>query len=280
MIAALCDGMDPDVLTAQAVFRFRCISWGVLVTMPEIIVGGGPLDQVGAGRADLHTIATSCRVGECDAFFSHSWHDNARLKWEALTGWCTEFENTQDRPPTLWLDKVCIDQKNINADLQCLPIFLAACDLLLVISGETYTERLWCCVELFVHVQMVEARDNAKDPIVLTIGADSAEHARVKQSWIKFDATACKCFDQSDKTRMLAVVEQYPGGVTAFNQHIRDVAMTLFGMSRKSLNQRRSARSALRDSPGSSSWSASPVVPEPSIIPGTVAVERHKENGS
>ena len=28
------------------------------------------------------------------------------------------------------------------------------CNLLLVISGPSYTFRLWCCVELFVYVSM------------------------------------------------------------------------------------------------------------------------------
>ena len=103
--------------------------------MPEVILGGGPLDVVGAGRTDLHTVSMPCHIGDCDAFFSHSWHDNAHQKWDALGIWCTGFEDAYKRSPRIWLDKVCIDQKNIQADLQCLPIFLAACNLLLIISG-------------------------------------------------------------------------------------------------------------------------------------------------
>ena len=71
-LASLFEGVDPDILIAQAVDRFRCIPWEVLSVMPEIIVGGGPLDVVGAGAKDLHTLATPCRIGGCDAFFSHS----------------------------------------------------------------------------------------------------------------------------------------------------------------------------------------------------------------
>ena len=141
MLAALFEGRDPEVLIAQAVARFRCISWDVLSRMPEIVVGGGPLDVVGAGENDLHEQSKPCRVGECDAFFSHSWHDDAHQKFDALRDWCGEFENANQRQPQLWFDKVCIDQTNIQADLQCLPIFLAGCNLLLVISGSTYTSR-------------------------------------------------------------------------------------------------------------------------------------------
>ena len=93
---------------AQAVARFRCISWDALSRRPEIIIGGGPLDVVGAGKADLHTLATPCRVGECDAFFSHSWHDNPQLKYDELTRWCVDFEQATTHSPRLWLDKVCI----------------------------------------------------------------------------------------------------------------------------------------------------------------------------
>merc|ERR1711908_167318 len=113
--------------------------------------GGGSLDGEQAS-ADLYQLSEPCRVGECTAFLSHSWHDNPQQKWDVLSNWCADFERNNARSPRLWLDKVCIDQNAIKADLQCLPIFLASCNLLLVISGPTLTSRLWCCVELFVYV--------------------------------------------------------------------------------------------------------------------------------
>ena len=66
MLAALFEGQDPEVLIVQAVARFRCISWDTLSGMSEIIVGGGPLDVVGAGPVDLHALSTPCNVGACD----------------------------------------------------------------------------------------------------------------------------------------------------------------------------------------------------------------------
>ena len=80
-----------------------------------------------------------CQLSQCDAFFSHSWHDPREEKWRALSQWCREFEAQHARAPRLWFDKVCINQANITEDLECLPIFLAGCNRLLVISGETYT---------------------------------------------------------------------------------------------------------------------------------------------
>ena len=231
-LASLFEGVDPDILISQAVDRFRCIPWEVLSGMPEIIVAGGPLDVVGAGVIDLHTFATPCRIGGCDAFFSHSWHDDAHLKLDALSDWCTEFANTQQRSPRLWLDKVCIDQENINADLQCLPIFLAGCNSLLIISGLTYVHRLWCCVELFVYVQMTEEDATHEAPTVLTIGEEDAVHARLRNAFRKFDSAACDCFNPADKTRMFAVIAGSPGGVPAFNDHVRQLASNLFGEAR------------------------------------------------
>jgi len=46
-------------------------------------------------------------------------------------------------------DKACIDQNNIQQSLACLPVFLAGCQMLLVVAGPTYCSRLWCVMELF-----------------------------------------------------------------------------------------------------------------------------------
>ena len=60
-----------------------------------------------------------------------------------------EQEETTGKEVTLWLDKACIDQNNIQQSLACLPIFLAGCQTLLVVAGPTYCSRLWCVMELF-----------------------------------------------------------------------------------------------------------------------------------
>ena len=41
------------------------------------------------------------------------------------------------------------DQSNIQQSLACLPVFLAGCQMLLVVAGPTYCSRLWCVMELF-----------------------------------------------------------------------------------------------------------------------------------
>ena len=135
---------------ATATKRFRSMSWRTLLAQPEILTEAGTLDGQRAPEW-LYFLGEECRIGFCDFFFSHSWHDDSFLKWNALCNWADDYESNWGRPPTLWLDRVCIDQSNVQADLPCLPIFLAACNGLLIISGLTYPGRLWCCVELFVY---------------------------------------------------------------------------------------------------------------------------------
>eukprot|EP00913_Durusdinium_trenchii_P002076 g1918.t1 len=61
---------------------------------------------------------------------------------------------TRRRAPHIWLDKCCIDQNDIEADLRCLPIFLSGCAELVVFCGPTYLSRLWCVMELFTFVHI------------------------------------------------------------------------------------------------------------------------------
>ena len=42
----------------------------------------------------------------------------------------------------------CIDQSAIAASLSALPIYLAACDELVVLAGATFPTRLWCVIEV------------------------------------------------------------------------------------------------------------------------------------
>ena len=93
MVAALFEGRDPNVLLAEAITRFRYISWEVLSTRSEFITGGGPLDVVGRGS-----------------------HDHGEQKWTALNSWVDDFQHAQHRSPRLWIDKFCINQKNIKAE--------------------------------------------------------------------------------------------------------------------------------------------------------------------
>merc|ERR1712232_60823 len=103
----------------------------------------------------LSRLRMKATLGNVDAFLSHSWHDDAVLKWKRLQEWREEFKSRkQGREPRLWIDKYCIDQNNIDESLACLPIYLSACKKLLILCGKTYLQRLWCVIEIAVFTEM------------------------------------------------------------------------------------------------------------------------------
>ena len=59
------------------------------------------------GDSGLHEKTIKVKLGGCDAFFSHSWHDAAAPKWRALHLWADTFSTAHGRAPLIWLDKVC-----------------------------------------------------------------------------------------------------------------------------------------------------------------------------
>jgi len=101
-------------------------------------------DLVGSADTGLNKKVVRAKFGDVDAFLSHSWHDSGSAKWAALQAWAEAFERAHGRRPTIWLDKACIDQQNIQASLAGLPVYLSGCDSMLVLIGKTYLSRLWC----------------------------------------------------------------------------------------------------------------------------------------
>lgn len=229
VLAALFEGLEPEDLVRNAKNRFRCISWDTLCLRRDIMERGTLDGQ--ETSADLYSLSVPCAIGECDAFLSHSWHDDPESKWDALCQWCESFKDMHQRSPQLWLDKVCINQTQIREDLACLPIFVAGCRRFLVISGPSYTLRLWCCVELFVYVQMCTHADLFEKPSVVVLGDTMAEREAVRAQWQNFDAASCRCHDDRDKARIFSIITTFPGGVEVFNEHVRAMAVEFFASS-------------------------------------------------
>eukprot|EP00930_Biecheleria_cincta_P029350 TRINITY_DN20425_c0_g1_i1.p1 TRINITY_DN20425_c0_g1~~TRINITY_DN20425_c0_g1_i1.p1 ORF type:complete len:292 (+),score=42.34 TRINITY_DN20425_c0_g1_i1:86-877(+) len=227
MLAAILKSSSstPAELTSKARSRFRCISWDALLNRREIICQGvGRPDSYQIAGADLYNLSESCQFTECDAFLSHSWHDDAELKWAALESWCEAFRCQHGRAPRIWLDKVCIDQTDIAADLECLPVFLAACQGILVICGHTYTSRLWCVLELFVYFSIIDAEEDGFATTVLPLSRSADEIVGVVQSWQHFSASDCQCFDPEDKQNILHLISNAPGGIASFDRHVTELA--------------------------------------------------------
>ena len=160
----------------------------------------------------MHAKTLKAELGGVAAFVSHSWSDSGDAKYEELQLWARDNEGTND----VWLDKACIDQTNIDANLMALPVFLSGCRSLLVLVGPTYSTRLWCVMELFVFLRMGGQHDDIA--VRLLEGGDS-----LVRQLEKFDAGKAKCFLNRDRQRLWAVIEASFGTFAPFNKRVRAV---------------------------------------------------------
>ena len=195
----------------------------------------------------LHAKATRYRLGEIDAFLSHSWHDDPAAKWRVLERWAKEFDARHRRSPSLWLDKASIRQEqDIAAQLACLPVWLSGCREMVVAAGPTFAERLWCVLEVFTFLRLGGSYDHL---ILLPLEADSSggagggegeeapsadavppggellgtEEAKVQvlERFRTFDCKRASCFREDERQHLLSVIENGFGDVEVFNSVVR-----------------------------------------------------------
>ena len=168
---------------------------------------------------ELYEKTTHATFGEVDAFISHSWSDNGKDKFDALKAWeeeelASRATGKDKKGVTIWLDKACLDQRDIQASLAGLPVFISGCKHLLVLAGDTYAKRLWCVIELFVFVQLGR---NVKDEMIVKLLNVSDKENKIAD----FDASTAETFDPNDRQRLLAVIEASFGTFNPFNKIIR-----------------------------------------------------------
>lgn len=177
----------------------------------------------------LYALSASTSLGHCDAFVSHSWHDDPEAKWVAIQEWRESFKSRYGREPTIWFDKVCIDQSNIDGDLACLPIFLSGCQRLVILCGSTYLSRLWCVLELFVYVQMGGSVGVIEFVPVLRSDKDGGyeDLLSISQTFQDFDAADCHCRKEQDKQNILIVISTAFYGVEEFNRLVREMVINI-----------------------------------------------------
>ena len=189
----------------------------------------------------LNGKARRCRLGEVDAFLSHSWRDDAESKWQALSAWAFEFTETQGRSPIVWLDKGCLVQnQDIEAQLACLPVYLSGCQRFVLVAGETYQERIWCIIELFTFLRMGGTPDRVTLLPLLTTAAhrspsdaevDSMELAddddgamtEVFERFRRFEVSATKATKEEDRQHLLGVIEAGFGDLEVFNSLVQNL---------------------------------------------------------
>eukprot|EP00947_MAST-08B_sp_MAST-8B-sp1_P006083 g6083.t1 len=172
-------------------------------------------------------------LGSVDAFISHSWSDDAPAKWVALQRWRSAFKQKHNREPTVWIDKCCIDQQDIDTQLRCLPVFLAGCRCLVAFVGETYISRMWCIMELFVYLQM-RASTSTKKELIAVVPREGQGPEGTPQSvdesiavltnkFKAFDCDQCQCYGEETRQRLLAIVEAGFGTRNNFSINIQSM---------------------------------------------------------
>lgn len=209
-IAGLVGNCPASEALAQASKRFHCVHL-VDLTFDDM--------KDNTPKPELFELAFHAQLLECEAFISHSWHDDPMAKWTALQDWRSRFiEQHSGREPALWIDKCCIDQRDIAADLRCLPIYLSGCRKLVVLIGETYLSRLWCIIELFSFVHMGRSLDCIE---FIPVGCSPTSQSPLNNSVACFDANQCECFDPKDKDKMLQIICAAFGDVDNFNNIVK-----------------------------------------------------------
>ena len=220
-----------------------------------------PLDgSSDIGWSLVHVAITSqaqpATLGEVDAFVTYSWGDSGRMQYEALHEWEMSYSRRDDsrggreiddsrdgreiegsrsqsahdvggaRPVTVWIDRACLDTRDINLSLTCMPVFLAGCRRLLVLAGQTYASRLWCAMELFIFVRMGGKKEDVDVRLILPPSDDdripaATKAADLRSDLMRFDAGKAKCSFDEDRHRLLAAIEAIYGTPAPFNRIVR-----------------------------------------------------------
>ena len=217
-VAALVGRLGPAKALALAKRNFCGIAFNVLAEE----------DFLSSGDTGLHERTAKAALGKVDVFLSHSWHDDAAIKWRTLQAWAATFEGEQRRAPSIWLDKACIDQTKIDENLACLPVYLAGCQELLVLAGPTYVRRLWCVVELYTFLKMGGSLERVQ--VVGLVGAEAGgqgdARAALRESFATFGARNSECFKSEDRERLLGVIEAGFGLLDDFDLLVRHLLST------------------------------------------------------
>jgi len=217
-IASFLGGLEPRKAVELAKARFHAICL-------EDLSPGDVADNL-PDRA-LYALTRPVRLGGCDAFVSHSWHDDSDAKWQALQAFRNGFVAKHEREPLIWFDKCCIDQNNIEDDLRCLPVFVSGCKSMVILCGTSYLSRLWCIVELMTWMQIHGSIENVTLLNVLRYGREDEDFMDILGSFQSFDARSCECFKKDDKERLMVIIETAWGTIESFNAAIAGVVGSL-----------------------------------------------------
>jgi len=210
-----------ESILSEANRNLRCVEWRDVNL---------ELMSSSAGSQATYDLSRPLYKGErIDAFVSHSWHDCPSQKFARMSAWAEQFEREHGRFPTMWIDKVCLDQSCITDSLRMLPVNVMAADRVLIVHGATYTERLWCVLELFcvfafapgdctaaTRVDVAVANTGSSNDNALQVPADDLE---------RFDLNRAHCFDPNEEAKLRRVIAST--GTEAFVAGVRELGAQL-----------------------------------------------------
>ena len=216
LVAALVGGGSAEAALTAGAAHFRALPLAVLTEN----------DLRSSGDSGLYEKTGRATLGEVHGFISHSWSDDAAAKHAQLNGeWGAAVRASTGGSALVWLDKACIDQTDIAANLLALPVFLSGCQKLLMLVGPTYITRLWCVMEVFIFMRIkdVGAAGSAhliSELIMVKLLGDNED---LMLSLARFDAAKAHCRYDRDRQKLLGVIEASFGTAAPFNQLVREV---------------------------------------------------------
>jgi hypothetical protein len=212
--------MESKDLTKLGKSRLRCIDWNNFSC--ELL--DGSIRKSGMDLKELFNLSRDLFHGETiDYFITHSWYDSAAEKFIALTNISNKYKKKNGKFPTFWLDKVCINQDDIGDGLRVLPVNIMCCNKMLVLCGETYTDRLWCVWEMVTLFTFLNANDIIYRLEFANVmkGVSNGEEV-VLLKLLNFNIENAHCYDPNEEKKLLNVIKAV--GFIKFHDKIHEVA--------------------------------------------------------
>jgi len=131
------------------------------------------------------------------------------------------------RFPTFWLDKCCVDQKNIGDSLKVLPVFVMASKKMLVLAGPSYPTRLWCVWELFT-LFAFSLFEVALDRVELVAFADdetAGASRKVMMDMEAFKGQLAACYDPNEERKLKTVIRTI--GDAIFDERVQQLSRSV-----------------------------------------------------
>ena len=205
---------EPELVIERAKATFRGIPLREL--SPTIFTAISNL-------AEIHLKTQLLELGACDAFVSHSWHDDWTLKYEALKKWGADYvAPSSGQDVIVWWDRACIqaEQSQISQALSCLPIYLSGCRRMVVLAGPSFPERLWCAMELFMFSELGGGLSCID---VRPFQIPTSGGATIIESFHAFEVARTHCSSALDKNYFISIIESAFGGEDPFNAIVRGI---------------------------------------------------------